>query len=112
MTKTIPDLDPVVHGDRPIQILFNRQKNIIIKYLNMFGEERGGNVTGGVALPALGGDEAGGGEVLGGRQHGDDLVVPHLALSPAAERDAEDHHDRGHYGQHHRDHQHVDALPE
>ena len=32
----------------------------------MFGEEGGGDITGGVTLPALGGDEAGRGEVLGG----------------------------------------------
>ena len=78
----------------------------------MLGEQRPGDVAGGVSLPALGGDEAGGGEVLGGRQHRHDLVVPDLALPPAAERDAEDHHDRGDHGQHHGHHHYVDALPE
>ena len=77
----------------------------------MFGKERGGDVAGRVTPPALGGDEAGGGEVLAGGQHGDDLIVPHVALPPAAERYAQDHHEGGHHGQHHRDHQHVEALP-
>ena len=87
MTKTIPDLVPVAHR---FEYFFPVRTPI---YLNMFGKQRSGDVTGRVALPALGGDETGGGEILGGRQHGDDLIVPHLSLPPAAEGDTEDHHD-------------------
>ena len=74
----------------------------------MLGEERGRDVGGCISPPAPGGDEAGGGEVLAGREDGHDLVLS--PLPSAAECYGEYQHDGGDDGQNYGDHHHVEAL--
>ena len=77
-------------------------------YLDVFREEGGGDVRGRVSPPAPGGDEAGRGQVLAGREDRDDLVLS--SLPPAAQSDGEYEHDGGDDGKDHGDHDHVEAL--
>ena len=74
----------------------------------MFGEERGRDVRGRVAPPASGVDEAGRGQALAGGEDRHQLVLS--PLPPAAEGQGEYEHDGGDDGQHHGDHDHVEAL--